>query len=298
MREAALFFADYLVRDAKTGLLISGPSNSPEQGGLVMGPTMDHQIIRGLFEWTAEAARLLGVDGDLAGRLTRMRGEIAPNRVGRLGQLQEWLEDKDDPANTHRHVSHLWGVFPGNEITPRTPALFAAARRSLELRGDGGTGWSLGWKIAYWARFLDGDHARRMILNQLTAVDPQTAGGQGGGTYPNLFDAHPPFQIDGNFAATAGVAEMLLQSQSGEIVLLPALPGAWQDGSIKGLRARGGFEVDLSWRAGRLEQATLRSMLGRPAQLRYGGLSKTVATARGGSFTLDAQLRPVRRASR
>jgi len=298
MKESALFFADYLVRDPKTGLLISGPSNSPEQGGLVMGPTMDHQIIRGLFEWTAEAARVLGVDADLAARLTRLRREIAPNQIGRLGQLQEWLEDRDDPANTHRHVSHLWGVFPGNEITPRTPELFAAARRSLELRGDGGTGWSLGWKIAWWARFLDGDRAHRMILNQLRAVAPDVSGGQGGGTYPNLFDAHPPFQIDGNFAATAGVAEMLLQSQSGEIALLPALPAAWRDGSVTGLRARGGFEVDISWRQGTLQRVTLRSSRGEPALVRYGPRSSTLRLGAGGAVTLDAQLVPLQRPSR
>jgi len=295
MKEAALFFAEYLVRDPKTGHLISGPSNSPEQGGLVMGPTMDHQIIRGLFEWTAEAARTLGVDRELAERLTRMRAEIAPNRIGRLGQLQEWLEDKDEADNTHRHVSHLWGVFPGNEITPQTPELFAAARRSLELRGDGGTGWSLGWKIAFWARFLDGDHAHRMILRQLTAADPAVESGQGGGTYANLFDAHPPFQIDGNFGATAGIAEMLLQSQNGTLDLLPALPTAWRDGSVKGLRARGGLEVDLVWRGGALERVTVRSSLGRPVQLRSGGQTRALETAAGGTIILDGRLRPVPR---
>ena len=290
MRGAAEFFVATLVEDPNTGRLISGPSNSPEHGGLVMGPTMDHQLIRALFGFTAEAAAELGIDADFAAQLTTMAARIAPNQIGQHGQLQEWLEDKDDPENNHRHVSHLWGVFPGEDITWQQPDLMRAARQSLEYRGDGGTGWSLGWKISLWARFLDGDHARKILLNQLNVVhdDPVTRKSKGGGgVYPNLFDAHPPFQIDGNFAATAGICEMLVQSHTDEIVLLPALPLAWGTGSVSGLRARGGFEIDLAWQDGALTSVTVRSLLGKTTKLRSGNLTTDITLAAGESRTFN-----------
>ncbi len=307
MKGAALFFVDAMVKDPASGFLITGPSNSPEQGGLVMGPTMDREIVRTLFAETVAAARILKVDTALSEQLDSMRKQIAPHRIGQYGQLQEWMEDKDDPKNEHRHVSHLWAVYPGSEITPYgTLDLFKAARQSLIYRGDAATGWSMGWKINLWARFLDGDHAYKILQNLIyPATDKTRTTPSHAGLFANMFDAHPPFQIDGNFGATAGIAEMVLQSddpygtptsltpvQSGEeafVNLLPALPSAFPNGSVSGLRARGGLEVAIAWKDGKLAHATLKPAESKVVKVRYNGKEIQIQAKAGQVIQLDAK---------
>ncbi len=292
MKEAARFYSQFLVVDPGTGWLISTPSNSPENGGLVAGPTMDHQIIRSLYLACIEAAGLLNEEDELIALLKDQAGRIAPNQVGQYGQLQEWLEDVDDPNNKHRHVSHLWGIYPGKDINwESSPEMMEAARQSLLFRGDEGTGWSLAWKINFWARLLDGDHAYELIKMQFRLVsDENTNYMGGGGSYPNLFDAHPPFQIDGNFGAPAGIVEMLIQSHLNHIDLLPALPSALPSGKIKGVCARGGFELSFSWEEGILQKVEVLSNAGGKCRLRSGDYSREFETEKGKHYTLDPKL--------
>jgi len=282
MKRAALFFTEFLIDDPEydKNWLVSGPSNSPERGGLVMGPAMDHQIIRNLFANCITASEVLGLDEGFREKLKAMSKRIAPDQIGSEGQLKEWLY-KEAPNTHHRHVSHLWALHPGRQITSRhTPELWKAARKSLQMRGDGGTGWSRAWKINFWARLEDGDHAYTMLENLLIP----------GRTYPNMFDAHPPFQIDGNFGAVGGMVEMLLQSHTGELHLLPALPSEWSSGKVTGLCARGAFEVDLIWKDDSLKEAVILSKKGNPCQLRYNEKTVAFSTEPGKKYRIGPEL--------
>jgi alpha-L-fucosidase 2 len=285
MKGAAEFFEDFLVPDPKTGWLISTPSNSPENGGLVAGPTMDHQIIRTLFYNCLAAAKVLNINDKFTRSLTEKVKRIAPNQVGKYGQLQEWLSDIDDTTSKHRHVSHLWGVYPGNDITwDKNKDLMRAAEQSLLYRGDEATGWSLAWKINFWARFKNGDHAMELLK---MLIKPVTTGA---GSYLNLFDAHPPFQIDGNFGAAAGLAELIVQSHQGYIDLLPALPAAIPQGEIKGILARGGYELDLEWANGKLTELKVKAKKAGTCNLRYGTIRKSIPVKAGHIYKLNANL--------
>lgn len=294
LKGAAQFYMDYLVKDPKTGYLVSCPSNSPENGGLVSGPTMDHEIIKSLFKNCIEASAILHKDQSFADSLKNILPKIAPYQIGKFGQLQEWVADLDDPTNTHRHVSHLWGVYPGKEINwQENSELMNAAKKSLIARGDEGTGWSLAWKINFWARFRDGNHAWNMMQMLLRPAGQTGTKMTGGGSYPNLFDAHPPFQIDGNFGGASGIVEMLMQSHLNAIDLLPALPKDIPDGHIRGLRARGGFELEFEWKAGQLVKLKVLSTAGYPLTLRYGDKTFKTTMKKGQELLFNHDLKKI-----
>lgn len=306
LKGCAQFFEDFLVKDPNTGYMVVCPSNSPENHpgknsytndegknmncALFGGVAMDNQMVYDVLKNTAEAARVLGVDNDFASQLDELKAKLTPYKIGKYGQVQEWQEDWDRENNSHRHLSHLWGAYPGNQVSPYTnPTIFQGVHKSLVGRGDAARGWSMGWKVCQWARMLDGDHALSIIKNQLRLMDPNaTMNDADGGTYANMFDAHAPFQIDGNFGCCAGIAEMLLQSHAGFVHVLPALPSSWAEGNVQGLRARGGFVItDMRWKMGKVVSLKIKSTVGGNLRLRSNAQLKmadgTALTAASGT---------------
>ena len=274
LKGAAMFYVDFLVEHPKYKWMVVNPGNSPENApaahdgsSLDAGVTMDNQIVFDVFNTAIRAAEMLKKDASFVDTLKQMRAKLPPMHIGKHNQLQEWLDDIDDPKDNHRHISHLYGLFPSNQISAyRTPELFEASKNTLIQRGDVSTGWSMGWKVNWWAKLQDGNHAYKLIQNQLTPISGERGAG---GTYNNLFDAHPPFQIDGNFGCTSGITEMLMQSSDGAIHILPALPDVWTAGSIGGLKAKGGFEiVEIQWKESKLVKLVVKSTLGGNLRLR------------------------------
>ncbi|AZA57771.1 glycoside hydrolase family 95 protein [Chryseobacterium shandongense] len=287
LKSAAQFYEDFLIEEPTHKWLVISPSMSPEnipqghQGSaLAAGNTMDNQLMFDLFTKTKKAAEILNADAEKIPVWSSIISRLPPMKIGKYGQLQEWMEDLDNPKDNHRHVSHLYGLFPSNQISPYTkPQLADASKTVLLYRGDISTGWSMGWKVNLWAKLLDGNHANKLIKDQLTLVEKDGWGSKGG-TYPNLFDAHPPFQIDGNFGCTSGITEMLLQTQNGFIDILPALPDVWKNGKISGLKAYGGFEVNIKWENNKAKEVIIKSGLGGncrikvPNEMKLSGNSK------------------------
>lgn len=292
MKEAVEFYLSFLIEEPTHKWLVVSPSVSPEnapsahpESSISAGTTMDNQLLFELFTKTIRAAKILNIDKEFIPKIDAALKRLPPMQIGQHGQLQEWMKDWDNPEDKHRHVSHLYGAFPSNQISPfRTPQLFDAARTSVIYRGDPSTGWSMNWKINLWANFLDGNHAYKLITDQITLVDEEKF--ETGGTYANMFDAHPPFQIDGNFGFTSGITELLMQSDDGAIFILPALPDVWKDGNVKGLRARGGFEIEsMKWKNGKISELVIKSNLGGNCRIR----SYSPLTVEGNTVLIEAK---------